>query len=418
MRVDIREHAMFQSFMRQYYPQYKPVKVKGITIDSRLVQAGDMYIALKGDRVDGHRFISEAESSGAAFIVSEQDAEAGIPLIRVSSTRQFLMEFAQKWWIGFSTPVVGITGSNGKTTTKELLVHVLQPFTSTAWMPGNYNSTIGLPLSLFTMPASSDIAVFEIGSSAPGEIKKLTEIIHPNIGLITNVHPAHIEFFSTLAHLAEEKSELLKNLPGDGVAFINLDDPSISSMDTPAKKITFSFKVSADFCGRWSKNNGSPVLTINEREVTLPIKSETLAKNALAVYSICYTLGINHEDIASQISTFALPEGRGNVIEKNRMRVINDTYNANPESVRAGIEAALSLLPDRRHILVLGDMFELGVHTLEYHRQIGEFIKHNSQIILITYGPLSGVISEICTSHGMECVRRHYPFYQSFPETR
>jgi len=411
MRVEIHEKVMFQSFMNQIYPEYYQVQVGGISIDSRLVQANDIFIALNGDRVDGHQFIPQAVELGASLVVSEDEVETSVPVIRVPSTHEFLIDFAQNWWKQYSMPVVGITGSNGKTTTKELLVHVLKSVMSVAWMPGNFNSTIGLPLSLFALPVSTDAAVLEMGTSAPGEINTLTNLIRPTMGVITNIHPAHIEFFSSLDHIAQEKADLLIILPSDGIAFINLDDPSIRSIQTDAKRVTYGNDDSADYIGYWQSTVNDHIFTINGREIPIPLNSETMAKNTLAVYAISHTLGLSHEDIIHQISTFTVPKGRGNIIEKNGITVIDDTYNANPESAKAGIEFALTTNQNQRHIVILGDMFELGTDTLEYHTELGKFISTKSNIFLLTYGNYSEKISDICSSCGL--FSRHFTTQES-----
>ncbi|MFQ6610674.1 MAG: UDP-N-acetylmuramoyl-tripeptide--D-alanyl-D-alanine ligase, partial [Fidelibacterota bacterium] len=386
MRVEIKEKSMFQLFMSQMYPEYKSIQVDGICIDSRVVQINDMFIALKGDHADGHHFISQAVDSGASIIISEQEIDIQIPIIKVHSTRGFLVSFASVWWDQFSVPVIGITGSNGKTTTKEMLVHVLQSTLSVAWMPGNYNSTIGLPLSLFAMSASSDIAIFEMGTSSPGEIKALVDMTKPEMGLITNIHPAHIEFFSDLEHIANEKAVLLESLPSSGTAFINLDDPSICSIETTAHQITFGTIDSADFVGNWQFSSDKSEFTINGNKVAIPQYSETMARNTLAVYAVCKTLGLDHDTISQRLSSFSIPDGRGNILIKNEITVINDTYNANPESVKAGIRFALSNSPDKRHIIIIGDMFELGAVSMEYHSDLGDFISHFDDIIVLTIG--------------------------------
>ena len=264
MRIQIANKTMFNNALTSLFPQLLLREVNGFTIDSRLVERGDIYLPIKGENVDGHDFIPQAISNGASLVFSEQTStEEFSEVVYVDSTLDTLKELAMAYGAQVECPIIGITGSNGKTTTKELLNHVLSTHKKTMCTAGNFNSTIGLPIS-----SDEDYCILEMGASEPNEIEELCRIAKPNMGLITNISASHTENFGSIENVAKTKMALFTSLPHDGTAFINIDDNYISTFDTLANKVTFGFNSNTDFSGNYE--NG--ILTINDFEIYFPIQ--------------------------------------------------------------------------------------------------------------------------------------------------
>ncbi len=406
MRVSIRNRDKFASFLQERYSGIETVEPAGITIDSREVEKGDIFVALRGEQTDGHRFIPQAIQAGASLVFSEEAFKSSIPVIVVPSTTELLLYLAEKWWKKYTGPVIAITGTNGKTTTKDLLVHILSGSVNLSFMDGNYNSTIGLPVSLFGMDLDSDMAIVELGTSSLGEIKKLCRVTRPNMGLITNISAAHLEYLGSIENVAMEKSAVFHYLPDTGKAFVNADDPYIRQMETYAEKITFGFSPGVDFQGEFSRENGRSVLKVNGNPLQMPFGGMIMAKNTLSVYSIAVTLGISHRIFQERLNSFQLPEGRGNILTRNNITVVNDAYNANLLSAKEGIRQFLDDFPGVRHILILGDMFELGEEAAQYHRELGDFIAGQSPDEVFLLGDLMYNAADACSAGGILC--RHF----------
>ena len=385
MRVKIANKTMFINALTGLLPQLFLSEVNGFTIDSRLVENGDIYLPIKGENVDGHDFIPQAISNGASFIFSEQSStETLAEVVYVESTLDTLKELAIAYGNQIECPIIGITGSNGKTTTKELLNHVLSAHKKITCTAGNYNSTIGLPISIFTIEGDEDFCILEMGASEPNEIAELCRISKPTMGLITNISATHTENFESLKSVAETKSDLFTSLPHDGTAFVNIDDNYISIFSTHAKRITYGFNSEADFNGNFKDG----ALKINDTEISLPCPSEIMAKNVLATFSIANTLGISHNEIENSINTFETPTGRSNIIIHNGITIIDDTYNSNLESAKAGIDT-LSQYNGNQKIAIIGDMFELGELAQSHHYELGKYISNSNIDILLATGELT-----------------------------
>ncbi len=385
MRVKIANKTMFINALTGLLPQLFLSEVNGFTIDSRLVENGDIYLPIKGENVDGHDFIPQAISNGASFIFSEQSStETLAKVIYVESTLDILKELAIAYGNQIECPIIGITGSNGKTTTKELLNHVLSAHKKTICTTGNYNSTIGLPISIFTIEGDEDFCILEMGASEPNEIAELCRIAQPTMGLITNISASHTENFGSLKSVAKTKSDLFTSLPHDGTAFVNIDDNYISTFSTHAKRVTYGFNSEADFNGNFEDG----ALKINDTEISLPYPSEIMAKNVLATFSIANTVGISHNEIENSINTFEAPTGRSDIIIHNGITIIDDTYNSNLESAKAGIDT-LSQYDGNQKIAIIGDMFELGELAQGHHCELGKYISNSNIDILLATGELT-----------------------------
>ncbi len=394
MRVTLGNPQQFSKMLSNYFPEWKNQPLNGFCIDSRKIQKGDIYLPLKGNRSDGHDFIDEAKSKGAALIFSERILETDLPEIHVSSTKKLLLELASAWRNKFDIPVIGITGSNGKTSTKELLYQVLKPSFNILRTEANYNSTIGLPVSIFRLNSSHDMAILEMGSNQPGEMKILASVARPGIGLITNVHPVHLEYFKSIKNVAKEKSELFTALPQNGMSIVNLDDKYIAKFETSAACVTYSFTKSADFRGTYAGTANSSKLTVNGYTVQLPQYGRTIAQNALVVFALSSSLGISNLEIIQRIKTFEPPKGRGEILQIGPYTVINDSYNANLYSAKAGLKTFSKINQNARHIAVLGDMLELGAMTETHHRQLGHFINSLNISSVFCLGEFTPFIKE------------------------
>ncbi len=376
MRISLRNKIQFNNmfFNGENYKNRKII-ISGITIDSRLVKNGDMFIAMKGNEFDGHLFIDNALKLGASLIVAEKNQIASSTKFKlVQSTNKFLNETALNWRKSFSGNVIGITGSNGKTTTKELLAKIFSNKTDCEYTKGNYNSTTGVPLSILGMDNNADIYIIELGMSKPGEIKKLCSISLPNIALITNVSGAHIKSFKSFKNIAQEKSSLFKCLNENDTAFFNIDDNYIPQFKTNAKKISFSLKNKANYSG---KLNSSSLLINNSSKIHLPYTNLAFAYNAIASFAISHYLGFDEKDIIEKIESYKILSGRGNIFESKGCIIIDDTYNSNLESAKNGISNLKSYNQNHRTIAIIGDMFDLGEKSVPFHCELGDFILSN-----------------------------------------
>lgn len=387
LRVEIKNKSNFKLALNSILPDLNISEISGITIDSRMVKPGDIFLAFKGEFTDGHKYIGQAEKAGASLIIVENNIETSLSVIQVKSTRNFLNDLAASYRKNITCPIIGITGSNGKTTTKDLLTHVLSASMDTMSTIGNFNSTIGVPLSLFECSGNEDIAIIEMGASIPGEIEYICNIVQPNMGIITNIFEAHLERFGDINEVAITKSALFSSLSKNGVAFINMDDPFISKMSTPCKGLEYSFTKSSDFQGSWSSDKKT--LTINNIAINISTASETMGINALAVFSIASHLGMADYVIKTQIESFQLPPGRGNFLKFQDITVINDSYNANLESARSGINNLTSLSEGKRKIAVIGDMLELGELEKVHHQTLGKYLSEKKVDAVFAFGDLT-----------------------------
>jgi UDP-N-acetylmuramoyl-tripeptide--D-alanyl-D-alanine ligase len=249
---------------------------------------------------------------------------------------------------------------------------------------GNYNSTIGLPISIFTIAGDEDACILEMGASEPNEIAELCRIAKPTMGLITNISASHTENFGSLENVAKTKSDLFRFLPKDGMAFVNIDDNYISKFSTHANRITYGFKADANFNGDYKDG----ILKINNNVLLIPYPSEIMAKNILAAFAIANTIGISHSEIENSINTFVSPIGRCNIITDNGITIIDDSYNSNLESAKAGIDI-LSEFNGNQKIAIIGDMLELGELAQDHHYELGKYISSSKIDILLATGDLT-----------------------------
>ena len=348
--------------------------ITGITTDSRDCKSGDLYIALLGDRTNGHHYLQNVDKMNAsAALISEQNSNQKLSLhqIIVEDTRKTLGLIANKWRNIFNIPVIAITGSNGKTSTKELLYHVLKAKYNVHATEGNYNTSIGLPLSLLEINKNHDISIIEMGANQPGDIKYLCEIAEPTHGLITNISSSHLEGFHSIENIVETKGALFHYLE-NGISFINYADERVKSINNSGDKVTYGLNAECDFpADIHHDNNGSILLTIDAQEIKTKSKNLSFVKNIIAVSAVSVTLEIEWELLQERILTFKPPKGRCKVLTYNSITIIDDTYNANLESCVAAIDYLMAFTGSGRKILVLGDMLELGVASTQQHEKLG-----------------------------------------------
>lgn len=382
MRIEINEHILLKKMIEQNYNINFSSNPVGLTIDSRLFQKNDIYLPIVGEKFDGHDFIEEISSKNPSLIISEKNINVDAPILKVENNRETVREIVQLWRKKLNTKIIGITGSNGKTTTKELAYHVISPSMECFKTDKNYNTVLSSPLSFLSAKQSQNVALIEMGTNQPGEIKSICEVFNPNIGLITNISNAHAENFDSLQEIATEKGNLFKILNENGIAIINGDDPFIVNIETVAQKITYGFEGNFDFNG---KQIDSKTIEINGAKIDLPVSGFAMAQNSLAVFVLAKKLGLNEEDICKRISDFGLPNGRGQIVEKNGIQIIDDSYNANPSSIIAGLKRLIERKATRK-IAILGDMFELGKFEEESHKKIGKFLLEFPVDIVITTG--------------------------------
>jgi UDP-N-acetylmuramoyl-tripeptide--D-alanyl-D-alanine ligase len=358
---------------------------QGYSIDSRTILAGELFFAVKGERFDGHDFVSVALEKGAAAAVVRRDQAHRFAskerLLAVDDTLTALQTLAtavRKLW---GKPLVGVTGSMGKTTTKEAIAHVLASRFRVLKSEGNFNNHFGLPLMLMQIEPEHDIAVIEMGMSHAGEIRSLAKIAQPETGVVTNVAPVHLEFFDSLAGIARAKYELIESLPGNGTAVLNADDEYVSQFgrDFPGKVILYGTREMADVRAEKIESRGVQgaefdVVTNDGRvRAMLSLMGQHNILNALAAVSVGLAHGLSLTEAVAELASLAAADKRGQVLQLGNITVVNDCYNSNPKALRAMIDA-LAGMKARRRIVVAGEMLELGPTAEQMHRAVGQEI--------------------------------------------
>jgi len=370
----------------------------GYSIDSRTIRPGELFFAVKGENLDGHDFVDHALGKGAiAAVVSQEHfssanarvgaarqarpTQAGSCLLVVDNTLLALQTLATAVRRLWGRSLVGVTGSTGKTTTKEAIAHVLATRYRVHKSEGNFNNHFGLPLMLLKLEPEHDIAVVELGMSHAGEIAALGRIAQPEIGVVTNVAPVHLEFFDSVAGIARAKYELIESLPPTGTAVLNADDEYVSQFgrEFHGKVFTYGLAALANVRAENIESRGQDgsifeVVVGNSREVvTLPLLGEHNVYNSLAAIAVGLESGLSLAEAASALASLEPADKRGQVVQLGNITVINDCYNCNPTALRAMTDA-LANMPAKRRIVVAGAMLELGPTGEELHRESGRYI--------------------------------------------
>ena len=373
MRATINHPELFAAVFESITKSKLHRPVTGLSTDSREIKEGDLYIAINGEKVNGHQFLNEVQQTGAvAALVRHVDKEINIQQIKVRNTIEAISEIANKWRMKFDIPVIGITGSNGKTSTKELLSHVLSSKFKVHATEGNFNTKIGLPLTLLGMKNNHDISILEMGASVPGEIETLCLLAKPTHGIITNIAPAHLEGFGSIETIAYEKGALFRSL-NKGISFVNKADKLVSKIQFSGERITYGLSPDCDFpVDICHEEDGSLTLVIDSNVIPTSSHNLSFIKNCVAVSAISISLGVELEDLRSRIQNFSAPEGRCFVKQIKDITVIDDTYNANLTSSLAALDYLNAFSGNGRKIFVFGDMYELGPTSDKQHQKIGE----------------------------------------------
>jgi UDP-N-acetylmuramoyl-tripeptide--D-alanyl-D-alanine ligase len=383
------------------------IDVGGVSIDTRKIKSGDLFVAIKGERVDGHDFVAQAAAGGAAAALVTRKVDAPIAQIVVDDTELALGDLASAVRAQSNVQVVGITGSNGKTTVKTLVASILSRHGRTHVNAGNYNNELGLPLTLLAMPADTQYAVLEMGAGKPGDIAYLAAIARPDIGLVNTIAPAHLERMGSVEGVAETKGALYQALPVDGVAVINADDAFASFFSGLAgsrRQLRFALDHKADIGAdivELGVDGSRFVLStpVGDAEVDLPLPGRHNVGNAMAAAAIALALDVPLDTIVTGLEQVPAIAGR---LRAETMAagwtLIDDSYNANPGSVAAAIDT-LALAQGERW-LVLGDMAELGPNARAMHAGIGERAKKQGIDRLFAVGPLSAAAVEAFGGRG------------------
>ena len=373
MRIEIKNPERFSMVFESVTGQKLHHPVLGITTDSREVQDGDLYIALKGERVDGHTFLDSVEDSNAAgALVSQGNPNLNLQQILVDDPQTMIGKIANAWRRQFDIPLIGITGSNGKTSTKDLLAHVLSNTYNVHATEGNFNTTVGLPLTLLQLDYENSISIIEMGASSTGEIGALCKIAEPTHGMITNIAPAHLEGFGSIETIVHEKRALFQALE-NGIAFVNMADDRVAKMEISGESVTFGLTPDCDFpADIHQENDGSLTLILDAHEIPTGSQNLSFIKNSIAVTAMAITLDVDWKDVIERIQSFSPPSGRCQVKQFEDVTIIDNTYNANLISSLAALDYLKAFAGNGRRIFVFGDMFELGPTSHEQHRQVGE----------------------------------------------
>lgn len=404
-------------------------RINQIGTDSRAIRPGDLFVALKGDRFDGHEFVPAVLAGGAAgAIVHDQyrlpegvvgskvtRGRAAPVLLGVRDPLFAYQQLAAHHRSRFDIPVVAVTGSNGKTTTKDMVASVLAQRWNVLKTESNFNNRIGVPSTVFRITARHDAAVIEMGVDQQGQTTRLCEIVRPTIGVITNIGPDHLEFFVSREGSAQAKAELLDFLPADGAAVLNADDIYFDYLAARARcrVVSFGFSDKADVRAVYVKTDvrhGTMfrlLLPGKVRHTIVRMKVHGMhnVTNALAAAAVGEVLNLPGSVIAQGLARFRPAAMRSQVVTHHGVHIINDCYNANPASMQAAIQLLAQWNPARERIAVLGDMLELGTETQRLHRDVGRFLATHNVSRLIVAGPLGREIAEGARQAGMASIR-------------
>ncbi len=398
--------------------------VRQISLDSRSIRSGDLFLAMKGERFDGHDFVGAALSRGAAGAIVHDSYDAGPLAIQPNPKRMapFILgvrdplfayqQLATHHRSRFDIPVVAVTGSNGKTTTKEMVASVMAHRWRVLKTEGNLNNRIGVPQTLFRLNGRHEGAVIEMGVDHAGQTIRLCEIVRPTIGVITNIGPDHLEFFGSMEGSAQSKAELLDLLPSDGTVVLNADDPYYDYLVARAicRVVSFGFSSKADVRATDVKSDGRNGTIfrlqlpgkVRHTIVRIHVQGDHNVTNALAAAAVGAVLGLPGAVIAQGLSRFRPAAMRSQVFVSHGVTVINDCYNANPASMKAAVQLLVQRGAGRKKIAVLGEMLELGVNAVPLHEDVGMFVSQQGIDQLVACGTLGRSLAEGAERAGLD----------------
>lgn len=395
------------------------LEISRVSTDTRTLRGGELFFALEGPTFDGHRFIGEAKKAGAAAAVVEEGnprvdgfrpAETGFPLVIVRNSLRALGDLAAYVRQGLDVEVIGITGSTGKTCTKDFLVSILRGQTRVASSPGSYNNEIGSPLTVFSVEPGDRLLVAEMGARHKGDISRLAQILRPRIGIVTNVGMTHLQVFRSVEEIARAKAELVQSLPPDGTLFLNAGDDWSKWMSGQTRARVLKFGISRGATYRASRvridAGGRPSFVLHgpgfSEEVTLGVMGRHQVENALAAAACARELGVEPHLIAKGLGEARISGWRMEALESPAgFTVINDAYNASPTSTKAALDTLSILTRDRRGIAVLGGMAELGRGSRGFHEEIGRMLCGSGVDILVAVGRRARDYATAAQQHGL-----------------
>ncbi|MEW6156769.1 MAG: UDP-N-acetylmuramoyl-tripeptide--D-alanyl-D-alanine ligase [Verrucomicrobiota bacterium] len=405
--------------------------IRRISTDSRTVQKDDLFVAIAGDRFDGHEFLAEVARKGAAAALAERRrckaTDPSLPIILVEDSRRALGQIATKYRRDFNIPIIAVGGSNGKTTTKELLGSVLRQKMRTLTSEASFNNDIGVPLTLLRLEATHEAAVLEVGTNHPGELGPLVELVQPRYGVIPSIGPEHLEFFGDLAGVAEEEGALARALPSHGKLFVNGDSPELDRLlrgtkaeivrvgkgaanDWRIEEVLMDARGVAftligphpDFCGRY--------------QVSLFGTHQAL--NVALVVTVGSELGLSRAEIQRGLSEVQPPKMRLQLIDLQGLRILDDTYNANEDSMRAALQTLRDFPCHGRRVAVLGDMAELGAHSESAHQAVGAAAATAGIDRLVAIGNMASSTAGSARAAGMNAVEIFADVAEAIPALR
>ncbi len=370
-------------------------EVDNIVIDSRKVNAASLFIPITGEKFDGHDFIDAAFDAGAVCVLSEKPLEGDLPYILVPDALEAFQAIAREYRSLFGLHMVGITGSVGKTTTKEIIASVLQQQYEVLKTEGNLNNQTGVPQNLLRLRSRHEVAVLELGTNHFGEIRALSKMVQPDICVFTNIGDAHIEFFQSREGILRAKSEMLEYMPPDGTVILNGDDEQLIKLkqDYP-KAITYGLQESNDYYAKDIELDGlsgsrfTACFADGEVRLFVPSPGLHMIQNALAAIAVGRLLELPLEQISAGVEGYEPLSGRMCIEKTCNLLILNDVYNANPGSMRSALDV-LKSSTDGRTVCILGDMFELGDQAPEYHKQVGAYAAQVGIDCMLFVGKLS-----------------------------
>ena len=358
-------------------------RVTGWSVDSRSIQSGDLFFALRGPHHDGNAYVEQALQKGAVAAVADRESAGQVLVVPDSlAVLQNLAAWARNQWSG---QVVGVTGSAGKTSTKDVIAAMLAVAMPVAKTEGNLNNHVGLPLSILRIPASARVAVLEMAMNHAGEIRRLCQIARPDVGVVTNVGHAHMEAFDSIEAVAAAKRELIEALPADGVAVLNAGDPLVSRFREvhPGRSITFGLGPGADVRAENPEFSAQGLsFTVDGVRFTSSLAGRHNLLNLLAGFAVARLHGIRPEQLTGVVRDFTAGRMRGERFLHNGILILNDCYNSNPDAARAMVDV-LRDTPARRRIAVLGEMLELGRWSEALHRELGSYVAMRGIDVLV-----------------------------------
>lgn len=369
-----------------------------ITTDSRMIKPGDCFFAIKGQNFDGHDYLKEAFAAGAACaVVSEAKALDDKMLLKVDDTIEALGVLARYWREKMGFEVVAVTGSAGKTTTKNMIFHIISKYRRCHQSPKSFNNNIGVPLTLLGAEPDIEIVIAEIGSNHPGEIAPLSKIAAPDIALITNIYPTHMEGFGSIEAIIKEKTSIADGLKSGGKFLINGDFENLCQYcrENGIEFDTFGKNKSCSIHPEQISNSGGEnILVIEGTEVIVPLAGRANVENAIAAWGICRKFSISAGQFANAMGTMRPLEMRLELLEIGPVSVINDCYNANPASMANALDYMSSIAGGRRRLFICGQMAELGDKSEEYHSDLGRKIAEAGVDTLLAVGAYAEIVAE------------------------